>query len=166
MFLNQSGSEGTLEQVADHIDHIRAVAGIDHVGLGSDLDGLVTGPIGLKDVSRYPALIYLLLASPFPGFLLNRVSIASFCGIPGFRVGLSFPESPRRIGVPKCEAIFARALTRTRRGVGEESPANALRAARAPAGDREACSRTDRHCRSGPTGGPCGAAARRYQTGG
>ena len=51
----------TLEQVADHIDHIRRVAGIDHIGLGSDFDGLVNGPIGLEDVSKYPNLIAELL---------------------------------------------------------------------------------------------------------
>jgi len=47
----------TLGQVADHIDHIRKVAGIDHVGLGSDFDGISRVPDGLQDVSRYPALL-------------------------------------------------------------------------------------------------------------
>jgi membrane dipeptidase len=51
----------TLSQLADHIDHIRQVAGIDHVGIGSDLDGIETTPIGLEDVSRYPALLAELL---------------------------------------------------------------------------------------------------------
>jgi len=51
----------TLSQIVDHIDHIRRVAGIDHVGLGSDFDGLVTGPIGMEDVSKYPNLIAELL---------------------------------------------------------------------------------------------------------
>ena len=49
----------TLADVADHIDHIRDVAGIDHVGLGSDFDGmpsLETAPEGLEDVSKYPML--------------------------------------------------------------------------------------------------------------
>lgn len=47
----------TLAQVADHIDHVRAVAGLDHVGLGGDFDGTPTTPLGLNDVSRYPALL-------------------------------------------------------------------------------------------------------------
>jgi membrane dipeptidase len=47
----------TLAQVADHIDHIRKVAGVDHVGIGSDFDGLSKGPLGLEDVSCYPALL-------------------------------------------------------------------------------------------------------------
>jgi len=51
----------TLGEVVDHIDHIRKIAGIDHIGLGSDFDGLVTGPIGMEDVSKYPYLIAELL---------------------------------------------------------------------------------------------------------
>jgi membrane dipeptidase len=51
----------TLEQVADHIDHLSATAGVDHVGIGSDFDGITMVPIGLEDVSRYPALIAELL---------------------------------------------------------------------------------------------------------
>ena len=51
----------TLSQVADHIDHIRDVAGIDHVGIGSDFDGGKPLPDGLGDVSRFPALIGELL---------------------------------------------------------------------------------------------------------
>ena len=47
----------TLEQVADHIEHIREVAGVDHVGLGSDFDGIPEGPRGLEGVDRYPALL-------------------------------------------------------------------------------------------------------------
>lgn len=46
----------TLAQVADHIDHVRKVAGIDHVGIGSDFDGIEVGPSGLEDVSKFPAL--------------------------------------------------------------------------------------------------------------
>jgi membrane dipeptidase len=51
----------TLAQVADHIDHVRAVAAIDHVGLGSDFDGIGRTPTGLEDVSKYPALLAELL---------------------------------------------------------------------------------------------------------
>jgi membrane dipeptidase len=49
--------EVTLAQVADHIEHIRQVAGIDHVGLGSDFDGIPDSPVGLEAVDRYPALL-------------------------------------------------------------------------------------------------------------
>lgn len=51
----------TLTDVADHIDHVRKVAGIDHVGIGSDFDGISTTPVGLEDVSTYPALLAELL---------------------------------------------------------------------------------------------------------
>ena len=46
----------TLAQVADHIEHVRSVAGIEHVGIGGDFDGTSDLPVGLHDVSRYPAL--------------------------------------------------------------------------------------------------------------
>lgn len=51
----------SIAQVADHIDHIRKVAGIDHIGIGSDFDGITTTPVGLEDVSKYPALTAELL---------------------------------------------------------------------------------------------------------
>jgi len=51
----------TLAQVADHLDHIRQVAGIEHVGIGSDFDGIGRTPVGLEDVSKYPALLAELL---------------------------------------------------------------------------------------------------------
>jgi len=51
----------TLAQVADHIDHIRKVAGIDHVGLGGDFDGITQVVAGLEDVSKYPDLTAELL---------------------------------------------------------------------------------------------------------
>ena len=47
----------TLAQVADHIDHIRKVAGIDHIGLGGDFDGITSVVQGLEHVGTYPALI-------------------------------------------------------------------------------------------------------------
>jgi membrane dipeptidase len=47
----------TLAEVADHIEHIRQVAGIDHVGLGSDFDGIPDTPAGLDGVDKYPALL-------------------------------------------------------------------------------------------------------------
>jgi membrane dipeptidase len=46
----------TIADVADHIDHIKRIAGADHVGIGSDYDGVDALPVGLEDVSKYPAL--------------------------------------------------------------------------------------------------------------
>jgi membrane dipeptidase len=48
--------ESSVEDVADHVDRIREIAGVDHVGVGSDFDGTPGTPKGLEDVSRYPAL--------------------------------------------------------------------------------------------------------------
>ncbi|HEY3646921.1 MAG TPA: dipeptidase [Streptosporangiaceae bacterium] len=51
----------TLTQVADHIEHVRHVAGVEHVGLGGDFDGTEDVSVGLEDVSTYPALFAELL---------------------------------------------------------------------------------------------------------
>ena len=51
----------TVGQVADHIEHVRVVAGIEHVGLGGDFDGCDPMPAGLEDVSCYPAVIAELI---------------------------------------------------------------------------------------------------------
>jgi membrane dipeptidase len=50
----------TVEDVADHVDHVRAVAGVEHVGLGGDYDGVDRLPEGLEDVSGYPRLLAVL----------------------------------------------------------------------------------------------------------
>jgi membrane dipeptidase len=51
----------TLKQVADHIEHVRQVAGVDHVGIGSDFDGIDTVPEGLEDSSKFPELFAELI---------------------------------------------------------------------------------------------------------
>jgi membrane dipeptidase len=51
----------TVSEVADHVDHIRKIAGIDHIGIGSDFDGITQTVQGLSDVSMYPNLIAELL---------------------------------------------------------------------------------------------------------
>ncbi|HXE57613.1 MAG TPA: dipeptidase [Gemmatimonadales bacterium] len=51
----------TLAQVADHIEHVRKVAGVDHVGIGSDFDGIDQVPEGLEDVSKFPHLFAELI---------------------------------------------------------------------------------------------------------
>lgn len=71
-----------IETVANHIDHVVKIAGIDHVGIGSDFDG-VSGslPVGLEDVSKYPDLIYTLLKR---GYTEN--DIEKICSKNAFRV--------------------------------------------------------------------------------
>lgn len=49
--------EATIGDVADHIEHIAEIAGVDYVGIGSDFDGIDSTPVGLEDVSTFPALL-------------------------------------------------------------------------------------------------------------
>ena len=51
----------SVSDVVDHIEHVIELAGIDHVGIGSDFDGLSSAPTGLEDVSTYPNLVEELL---------------------------------------------------------------------------------------------------------
>jgi membrane dipeptidase len=53
--------DATIAQVVAHLEHVREVAGIDHVGIGGDYDGTDTFPVGLEDVSGYPRLVAALL---------------------------------------------------------------------------------------------------------
>jgi membrane dipeptidase len=64
----------TLAQVADHIEHLRRVAGIDHVGLGSDFDGIEDAPAGLEGVDRYPALLLELMRRGWPDADIAKLS--------------------------------------------------------------------------------------------
>jgi membrane dipeptidase len=57
----QPAPRATISQVADHVEHVRQVAGIDHVGLGSDFDGITSTPDGLTGVDSFPSLLAELL---------------------------------------------------------------------------------------------------------
>jgi membrane dipeptidase len=48
--------KATVAEVADHIEHVRKIAGVDHVGIGGDFDGITENVVGLEDVSTYPNL--------------------------------------------------------------------------------------------------------------
>jgi membrane dipeptidase len=54
-------TRATLADVVDHIDHVRKIAGIDAVGIGSDFNGITCSPAGLDDVSKFPNLTRALL---------------------------------------------------------------------------------------------------------
>jgi membrane dipeptidase len=60
-FVSLGSPAATLDQVADHIFHVAEVAGIDHVGIGSDFDGVPALPNGLTDASMLPSLTACLL---------------------------------------------------------------------------------------------------------
>jgi membrane dipeptidase len=68
------GPLATVFDVADHVDHVRDVARIDHVGIGSDFDGAPTMPEGLEDVSRYPALFEELASRGYPDEDLLKIA--------------------------------------------------------------------------------------------
>jgi len=64
----------TVATVADHIDHVRKVAGIDHIGIGSDFDGIDFGPTGLEDVSKMPVLFAELLRRGYTDADLKKIA--------------------------------------------------------------------------------------------
>ncbi len=81
-----------VQKVADHIDHVVKLAGIDHVGLGSDFDGVGDSlPVGLKDVSQYPNLIAELLRRGY-----SEEDIAKICYRNVFRVWRAVEEVAAR----------------------------------------------------------------------
>jgi membrane dipeptidase len=71
---NNHGPPATVSDVADHIDHVREVVGINHIGIGSDFDGAPTMPEGLEDVSRYPALFEELASRGYHEEDLMRIA--------------------------------------------------------------------------------------------
>jgi membrane dipeptidase len=72
--LRQRGNRASLSDAADHIDHIRKVAGIDHVGIGADYEGFSGPPVGLEDVSKYPALLAELLRRGYTPEEIKKVA--------------------------------------------------------------------------------------------
>ena len=70
----QPPPESSVVDVADHVDHIRDLAGIDAVGIGSDFDGVSSTPTGLEDVSCYPALFAELADRGYPDEDLMKIA--------------------------------------------------------------------------------------------
>jgi membrane dipeptidase len=64
---------GEVSIIADHIEHIIKTAGIDHVGLGSDFDGIDIAPVGIEDVSKYPVLTELLLRRGYSAEQIHKI---------------------------------------------------------------------------------------------
>ena len=82
----------TLERLADHIDHVRKLVGVDYVGFGSDFDGAGdTFPEGIKDVSMYPNLIAVLLRRGY-----SEADIEKICYKNTFRVWREVERVSRR----------------------------------------------------------------------
>lgn len=88
-YMVEKGFWTNMEKVADHIDHVVEIAGIDHVGLGSDFDGVGDSlPEGLKDVSMFPNLIAELLRRGY-----SHEDIEKICYKNVFRVWTAVEES-------------------------------------------------------------------------
>lgn len=73
LFNMRTSVVATVEDVADHIDHAVKIAGIDHVGIGSDFDGIAATANGLEDVSRMPALVAVLLQRGYTESQLKKI---------------------------------------------------------------------------------------------
>ena len=72
-----------LADVADHIEHIRRVAGVDHVGIGSDFDGIPEAPVGLEGVDKFPALLAELARRGWSDAELAKVAGANLLRVMG-----------------------------------------------------------------------------------
>ncbi len=72
------GPQASLGDVADHIDHIRALIGTAHLGIGSDFDGIPTVPVGLEDASTFPDLLVELVRRGYSDDELKDIAGRSF----------------------------------------------------------------------------------------
>jgi membrane dipeptidase len=78
-FLNtQKPPHATIDDVVAHIDHIRKIAGIDAIGIGSDFDGIECAPVGLEDVSKFPNLTRALLEKGYSAVDIRKIYGANF----------------------------------------------------------------------------------------
>ena len=102
----------TLTMVADHIDHVRQVAGVDCVGIGSDFDGVGSVPVGLDSVDKFPALLEELarrgwsdedLAKVAGGNLLRAMREAE-----GVAKRLQVSEGPSQATIAELDAPSAK----------------------------------------------------------
>ncbi len=70
---NAKPPRATLDDVVAHIDHIRKIAGIDAIGIGSDFDGIDCAPVGLEDVSKFPNLTRALLEDGYSAAEIRKI---------------------------------------------------------------------------------------------
>src|SRR5258708_37694226 len=109
----------TLSEVADHVEHVRVVAGGDCVGLGSDFDGISAVPAGLEAVDRFPALLAELMRRGW-----SDQGIAKLAGekvLRGLAAGGAVSADPRKAQLPStarmgqfCAQVRAGSFLRTR----------------------------------------------------
>jgi len=95
--------QATLSQVADHIDHVRKVAGADHVAIGSDFDGIDHTPVGLEDVSTFPQLFAELVRRGWSDEDLRKLAGQNFLRV--FRAAESTATRLQRERQPSTRTI-------------------------------------------------------------
>jgi membrane dipeptidase len=86
----------TISDVANHIEHIRNVAGVDHVGLGSDFDGIDTTIVGLDSVDKFPALLAELVRRGWSDDELSRLAGGNVLRVMGQAESVSHQLRSRR----------------------------------------------------------------------
>jgi len=82
----------TVNDVADHIDHVRKLIGVDHIAIGSDFDGIGHGPAGLEDVSTFPNLFGELLRRGY-----SEADLKKIAGLNLLRAMRQMEETARRL---------------------------------------------------------------------
>ena len=97
-FSNIKTAEVDVSQVADHIDHVVEIAGIDYVGFGSDFDGVRFLPNGLSDVSMFPNLLYELLKRDY-----SEEDIEKICSGNILRVWKDVEETAKHLQLVEIE---------------------------------------------------------------
>lgn len=90
----------TIGDMADHIDHVRTVAGIDHIGIGGDYDGMPTGPVGMEDVAGYPALFTELARRGYSQADLEKITMRNALRV--MKAAEAYAASQR--GMPPVES--------------------------------------------------------------
>ena len=102
----------TLAMVADHIEHIRNVAGIDHVGIGSDFDGIPEAPQGLDGVDKFPALLKELARRGWTDEDLGKVAGGNMLRVmreaAAVAKQLQATESPAMVTIEQADGVAAK----------------------------------------------------------
>ncbi len=93
----------TVSDMADHVDQVRRVAGVDHIGIGGDYDGMPTGPVGMEDVAGYPALFVELARRGYSQADLERIASRNMMRV--FRAAEAYASAHR--GDPAIESPAA-----------------------------------------------------------
>ena len=93
----------TISDMADHIDHIRKVAGVEYIGIGGDYDGMPTGPEGMADVTGYPALFTELARRGYSQAELEMIAFHN--AMRALREAEAFAASQR--GKPPIEMLIS-----------------------------------------------------------